>query len=211
MRNHPLFTTMMGTALLLIATASQGASIRIEQTWLSTGFATNGRLINTTSIVDADSITGVGIEDAPLLLLNMSVFQNGIGQNFNRANFTDPPNLTDEGNSGARFEDGVFKNLFNVNNGGAARVGLKNGNAPFGSAGGYAVGANNAAGTFEFIWFFPVSGQEEFLLDQTQTIVTFPQAVPLPGAFGFLVFGLGWLVIRGSSRAPLDLKVILSG
>ena len=194
MRNYPLFTTIIGAALLLTTAASQAGTIRIEQTWLSPAFATNGRLINTTSIVDADLITGVGIEDAPLLLLNMSVLQNGIGQNFNRANFSDPPNLMDEGNSGARFENGLFKNIFNVSNGGAARVGLRNGNSPFGSAGGYAVGATNAAGTFEFIWFFPVSGQEEFLLDQSQTVVIFPQAVPVPSAVVLLFSGIGLML-----------------
>ena len=202
MRKPLLFTTIFTSMLLLGAAAVQAASIRIEQTWLSPSFATNGRLINTVSIVDADLISGVGDEQAPLLLLNQTVLQNGVGQNFNRANFSDPPNLIDEGNSGARFKDGVFQNIFNVNNGGAARVGLKNGNSPFGSAGAYGIGSNNAAGTFEFIWFFPVSGQEEFLLDQSANVVTYPQAVPIPGAVVLLMSGLAWLVVGVRTGSP---------
>ena len=201
MYKNSLFATFILTTLVFGCVAAKAASIVIDQTWLSTSFATNGRLINTVSLVDADLISGVGSEAAPLLLLNMSVIQNGVGQNFNRANFSDPPNLLDEGNSGAQFENGVFKNLFNVNNGGSARVGLRDGNAPFGFAGAYGIGLNNPAGTFEFIWFFPVSGQEEFLLDQSQTVVTFPQVVPIPGAIALLVPGLAWLLVTGR-RVP---------
>ena len=201
MRTSTLLTKLILTGVLLGSMTAQAANIRIEQTWLSPNFATNGRLINTLALLDETLITGVGVEDAPLLVFTHTVLQNGVGQNFNRATFTDPPNLMEEGNSGARFVDGVFSNLFNVNNGGAARVGLINGGQPFNSAGGYAIFANNAAGTFELRWFFPISGDESFLLDQSATVVTFPQAVPVPGGLVFFLSGLGVLMIGRSSRS----------
>lgn len=200
MRISTFLTKLVFVVALLNLTAVQAANIRIDQTWLSPNFAANGRLINTVALLDETLISGVGVEDAPLLVFTHSVLQNGIGQNFNRATFTDPPNLVEEGNSGARFVDGVFSNLFNVNNGGAARVGLINGGPPFNSAGGYAIFANNAAGTFELRWFFPISGDESFLLDQSATVVTFPQAVPVPGGLVFLLSGLGVLMTGRNNR-----------
>ncbi|MGR8920198.1 MAG: hypothetical protein ACU85V_11290 [Gammaproteobacteria bacterium] len=190
-----------GLAVLLLVTSAVASaeSIVIRQTWLSTNFASNGRLAKTTSVVPAANVTGVGIENVLLSAFSMAVEMNGIGQNFNLADLPDEPSLTEEGNAFAVFLDGAFQRLGQVNNGGNPAVPLVNGNPPFNAAGAFLVGTGSLGE--ELIWGYPVSGSEEFLLDAAATTVTFPAAIPLPGALVLLLAGLGALLPAALRRS----------
>lgn len=196
--HQKLPTGLVITALLLASTQSFAASIVIRQSWLSSGFAVNGRTADTTSVVNASDISGTGIEDALLTYFGMAVYMHGIGQNFNTANLPAEPSFDKEGNVFARFNNGSFVGLGNVNLGGNPSVGLINGGPPYQSAGGFLVGGG-AQGP-ELIWLFPISGQETFLLDPLGTTVTFPLNVPIPAALLLLLSACG--VLLGAASRP---------
>lgn len=186
---------LTGVLFVLIAfsmvASARADIIRVEQLWYGfqpIGGITNPSItVNTRAVFDDSSITGVGIERVPVSFFDMAVYLNGIGQNYNVADFPDPISLIEEGNMAAVYQNGVFQLLGNVSTGGAARVTIRNGNG-----GAFAGGINVAGG--ELIWSFPISGTAEYRLQTTTVVNTTPQ-VPVPAAIW--LFSSGLLMLAG--------------
>jgi len=186
---------------VLVSQICTAATVRVDQHWNDLNSST-GRTAVTTAIFDDSGFTGIGYELTPLTYFGMATYTNGIGQNFNLADFPDPPSLTAEGNIAAGFRDGVFEGLGNVALGGSARIAMVNGNPPFGGA-----GSLNIAGN-ELIWHLPVSGEIEYRLQTTAVTYPQPSPVPLPAAiwlFAPALLGLGGLRRRAARLAPAPL------
>lgn len=191
--------------LLLLPHSANAAVVRVEQLWwgfspLFGGVFDPTVTVDTLGIFDDAGISGVGVEAVALTHFSMAVYKNGIGQNFNVADFPVPPSLTQEGNIAAVFNNGVFNGLSGVNLGGAARIAIRDGNT-----GGFAGGINIAGN--ELIWSFPASGTAEYRLQSTDLV--FPNAsVTLPGAvwlfLSALPFAVGLAWRKGTVKGAMN-------
>jgi hypothetical protein len=185
-------------SVLCLPQIAGAATVRVEQLWHDLGFASNGRTAESVGIFDDTSISGVGLEVAPLTYFALATYTNGVGQNFLLADFPDPPSTTVEGNIVATFHDGVFQYLAGVSNGGGARIAMTDGN----SSSGAQVEGLNIAGV-ELIRSFSGSGYWEYRLQNTDLIYPQqPSPVPVPAAIWLFATALLVLVRRGHRTTP---------
>ena len=192
-------------SLLCLSQAAGAATVRVEQLWYN--YSPIGGVINpsytaeTVGVFDNSGLSGVGVEQFALTYFGLAAYTNGVGQHFLLADFPDPPSTTVEGNIMATFHDGVFQNLGGVDNGGAARIAMTDGN----SSSGAQVEGLNIAGV-DLIRHFSGSGSWYYRLQTTNLVYPQPpSAIPLPGAiwlFAPALAALGWLRRRNTVVTP---------
>jgi len=192
MKNLKQVVLILGILFLLMQ-QSHAATVRLDQNWDHENIAASGYHLQTVAIYDNSSLTGIGQERILLDTFGIHWFESALRLNFYVADFTDPPSLALEGNIFAQYNSGVFDGLFHVDNGGSARILIRNGDL-----GGPVGGSINITGN-QLIHHLPVSGQLRYgLVSSTFTIT----AVPVPGAlvlFASGLFGLGFFGKRKHS------------
>jgi len=183
----------IGLSLLCLSVSSaNAATMRIDQLWnhFDYGIGTPPNLYNlgTSAIFSDSAITGIGIEEIIVSYMSITMFKGTVGQNFSRADFNAPHDLSTEGNVYARYNNGVFTYLHHVDQGGSARVQLRTGDLT-----GPVSGAFNIV-QGELTYWFPVSGRHNYrLISTTESVLGPPSPIPVPAAvwlFGSALLGL---------------------
>jgi hypothetical protein len=108
------------TGSVLLPAPAEALTLRLEQHRRGPLFDSNGQSVRTVAYFEDDSITGAGTEDVLVDLMGVTGFLFGVGQNFNFAQFTMPPNFTTDYNIYVRYVGGAFSSIHNVNTGGAS-------------------------------------------------------------------------------------------
>ena len=183
---------VLAGVLLLQAPQAQAELVRIIQTWDSENFATDGKTARTGATVDTGTLNGAGFERLPIGMdFFLGRLLNGIGQSASTLQINPPLEQNVDGTIFAAYIDGVFQGLRSLDTGGAARAALDDLNT-------LQVDINGGVsiGDATMIFFFPISGQENYVLNQTEFIV-----IPEPASLvllGASFFGCGVLRRRPS-------------
>lgn len=188
-KTHKVFfrpLLILAGVLVLQAPQAQAELLRVIQEWDSVNVATDGKTARTAATIEPGTLNGVGFERLPIDNFFLGRSLNGIGQSSATLQSNPPLEQNIGGTVFAAYLDGVFQGLRSLDTGGSASAALDDLNTPQVDNGGAVL-----FGDGTMIFFIPISGQENYVLTQTELVV-----IPEPATLvllGASLFGCGLL------------------